>query len=83
LLGSFAQITLGVLDFSSEVKFFEQLGFLKISSQTDPYPSALFTDGNISYRINTYGQKYLGLNYFSDDLPALVSLLEKKGVISS
>jgi len=80
LLGSFAQITLEVLDFSSEVNFFEQLGFQKISSQSDPYPSALFTDGNISYRINSFGNKSLGLIYYSDDLPALVSLLEAKGI---
>ena len=80
MLGTFAQITLGVLDFSSEVNFLEQLGFKKISSQSEPYPSALFTDGNISYRINSYGHKYLGLNYFTDDLHGLVSLLEAKGI---
>jgi predicted lactoylglutathione lyase len=79
-LGQVVQIAVGVVDLDESAAFYETLGFEKLAEDDVPWPWQQFTDGQNLLLLNQDGNQYIGLNYFSPNLPELVAQMEEMGV---
>ena len=80
ILGDIAQITIGVPDIEESAAFYEKLGFEKLAENNQPWPWKQYTDGQNLLLLNQDGNRYIGLNYISDDAPEKVRQVEACGV---
>lgn len=79
-LGDVAQITIGVPDLSASRAFYQKLNFQVLAQGEEPWPWVQLTDGQNLVLLNHDGQEYIGLNYFSTQLPDVVAKLEEMEV---
>lgn len=70
--------TSAYLDSSSA--FYQHLGFKKVNENSFPSPWAQFSDGSLLIMVRKDNTKYTGLTYYSSNLAAIVSQLEKEGI---
>jgi catechol 2,3-dioxygenase-like lactoylglutathione lyase family enzyme len=79
-LGRHVQISMGVPDLAAARQFYDQLGFQLIDQQTEPWPWAQVSDGQILLLLNQDGNLYTGLLYMSPAADEVVAHLETLGV---
>ncbi len=79
-LGNAAQITIGTSDLEASLPFYAKLGFEVVKRDTKPNPWAQVSDGSVLILLNQDNMSYMGLTYFSADMPQKVEALKAKGV---
>lgn len=80
-LGQVVQIAVGVPNLDESANFYKTLGFEKLAENDVPWPWQQLTDGQNLLLLNQDGNQYIGLNYFSPNVPELVAQLEAMGVV--
>ena len=79
-LGQVVQIVVGIQNLAESATFYETLGFEKLAENDVPWPWQQLTDGQNLLLLNQDGNQYIGLNYFSPNVPELVAQMEGMGV---
>ena len=79
-LGYAFEIVDTVLDLQQSVRFYEQLGYQKVSESAAPDPHALLTDGVIRLALRVGSKWKTTLTYYVEDLAERVAAFERRGV---
>ena len=80
-LGYAFEIVDTVLDLKQSLRFYEQLGYKKVSESASPAPRAMLTDGIIRLSLREGSEWKTTLTYYVENLAERVAAFEQRGVV--
>lgn len=81
IMGEITAITIASPDLDKSLAYWQKLGFSEVMRMDFPFPWIQITDGALLIMLRKDTDPYLALTYYVKDIDAVVSDLERKGVV--